>query len=108
MDFYWRCFVWGFISFLESSLLFFQPHHTGCRILIPQPGMPKDWTQATAEKALNSNHWTTKELSQGIFFFFIWVFYNFVDSGSVSYIKVACFFTVSIIFADNLCLIFFS
>lgn len=105
MDFYWSCFVWGFISFLENSLLFFRPHHIGCRILTAQPGMPKDWTQPTAEKTLNSNHWTTKELPQG-FFFLIWVFYNFVDSGSVSYIKVVCFFIVSIIFIDNL--IFFS
>lgn len=92
MDFYWSCFVWGFISFLENSLLFFRPHHIGFRILTAQPGMPKDWTQPTAEKTLNSNHWTTKELPQG-FFFLIWVFYNFVDSGSVSYIKVVCFFS---------------
>ena len=100
MDFYWSSFVWGFISFLENSLLFFWPHHIACRILIAQPGMPKDWIQATAEKTLNSNHLTNKELPQDFFFFHL--FYNFVDSGRVFYIKLACFFIVSVIFVDNL------
>ena len=50
---------------LAIHLCFFWPHHSACRILVPQPGMEP---RPSAVRVQSSNHWTAWEFPPTAYF----------------------------------------
>ena len=58
-----------------SSFFFFWPHHTACRILVPQPGIEP---VPPALEMQSLNHWTTREVPVQFFGLFVCLIYFFI------------------------------